>query len=66
MQITTRTEPEAERIVAHVWIVLERKGLPSPKLTVKPQCPSLTIEFRFEQQAHEDLVREEVLSSIRG
>jgi hypothetical protein len=68
MQITVRTEAEAERIVADVWLVLERRGLPSPKLTVKPQpqSPGLTIEFQFEQQAHEALVREELLSPIRA
>jgi len=65
MQITAGTESEAERIVAHVWVVLEKRGLPSPKLTVKLQSSSLTIESQFEQQAHEDLVREEFLSPIR-
>jgi hypothetical protein len=66
MQITVRTEAEAERIVADVWLVLERRGLPSPTLTVKPQSPSLTIEFQFEQQTHEALVQEELLSPDRA
>jgi hypothetical protein len=66
MQITVRTEAEAERVVADVWLVLEKSGLPSPKLTVKPQSPSFTIEFQFEQQAHEALVREELLSPIKA
>jgi hypothetical protein len=61
MQITARTEAEAERIVAHVWLVLERTGLPSPKLACKSQSPSLIIEFRFEQQIHEELVSRELL-----
>jgi hypothetical protein len=61
MQITVRTEAEAERIVAHVWLVLERTRLPSPKVACKSQSPSLIIEFQFEQQIHAELVRKELL-----
>ena len=56
MQITARTEAEAERIVAHAWLELERARLPSPKIKVRPQPPSLIIEFQFEQQIHEELI----------
>jgi len=60
MQITTGTEEEAERIVAKIWLALERDGLPSPKLTVTSQSPSLLIELKFGQQTHEELVRNEL------
>jgi hypothetical protein len=60
MQITTGTEEEAERIVAKIWLALERGGLPSPKLTVTAQSPSLLIELQFQQQTHEELVRNEL------
>jgi hypothetical protein len=63
MQLTARTEAEAERIVADVWLVLEKAKLPSPKVTVRSQPPSLRIEFRFEEQIHEDLLCEELLAS---
>jgi hypothetical protein len=63
MQLTARTEAEAERIVVDVWLVLERIKLPSPKLTVRSQSPSLRIEFQFEQQIHEDMLCEELLAS---
>jgi hypothetical protein len=66
MQIIVRTESAAERIVADVWVVLERRGLPSPKLTVKPHSRSLTIAFQFERQAHEDVVREELVPATRA
>jgi hypothetical protein len=61
MQITARTEAEAERIVAHVWLVLERTKLPSPKVTWRSRPSSLIIEFQFEQQMHEELVSKELL-----
>ena len=60
MQITTGTEEEAERIVAEIWLALERDGLPSPKLTVTSQSHSLLIGLQFEQQTHEELVRNEL------
>ena len=56
MQITAATEAEAERIVAEVWLVLERTKLPSPKVTVRPQPPSLILDFQFAQNAHEECV----------
>jgi hypothetical protein len=61
MQITARTEAEAERIVARVWLVLERIRLPSPRVTVRPQSPSLVIDLKFEQQIHEELMSKELL-----
>ena len=60
MQIATRTESEAERIVAQVWLELERTRLPSPKVTVRPQQPGLIIEFQFEKQGHAELIRKEL------
>ena len=62
MQITVRSQAEAERIVAHVWLVLERTNLPSPNVTCRLQALSLIVELQFEQQIHENLVREEFLS----
>jgi hypothetical protein len=61
MQITVRTAAEAERIVADVWVELERARLPSPRVTVRPQAPGLIIEFQFEQQSHAELIRSELL-----
>jgi hypothetical protein len=65
MQITVRTEAEAERIVAQVWLELERARLPSPRVTVRPQPRSLIIiEFQFEQQSHAELIREELSQEV--
>ena len=61
MQITVRTEAEAERIVAQVWLELERARLPSPRVTVRPQPSSLIIEFEFEQQHQAELIRNKLL-----
>ena len=58
--LLNRTEEEAERIVAKIWLALERDGLPSPKLTVTSQSHSLLIGLQFEQQTHEELVRNEL------
>ena len=63
MQITVRTEAEAERIVVDVWLVLERAMLPSPNVTCKLRPPCLTVEFLFEQQIHEEILCEELLAS---
>jgi hypothetical protein len=60
MQITTGTEEEAEYVIAKIWVALERGGLPSPKLTVTSQSPSLLIELQFQQRTYEELVRNEL------
>ena len=63
MRIVAATNSEAERIIADVWLALERMKLPSPRITVRSQSPSLAIELHFEQPNHEELVRDEALSS---
>jgi len=63
MQITVRTEAEAERIVADVWLALERTSLPSPDVTCKPRPPCLIVEFQFAQQIHEEILCEALLAS---
>ena len=62
MQIVAGNEAEAEGIVARVWLVLARNRLPSPKVTSNLQPPSLIVEFQFEQQIHEEVLRKEILS----
>ena len=62
MQIVAGNEAEAEGIVARVWLVLARNRLPSPKVTCNLQPPSLIVEFQFEQQIHEEVLRKEILS----
>jgi hypothetical protein len=62
MRITARSDDEAERIVASVWITLEWGNLPSPRVTIKPQSPPLLMEFHFEQQVHEEIVCKQALS----
>jgi hypothetical protein len=66
MQITTGTEEEAERIVAKIWLALERAGLPSPKLRVTSQSPSLLMELQFQQLTHEELVWNELFPPKAG
>ena len=63
MRIVAETNSEAERIIADVWRALERMKLPSPRITVSSQSPSLLIDLHFEQPNHEELVRDEALSS---
>jgi hypothetical protein len=63
MRIVAETNDEAERIIAEIWRALERMKLPSPRITVSSQSPSLLIDLHFEQPNHEELVRDEALSS---
>jgi hypothetical protein len=65
MRIVAATSSEAERIIANVWLALERMKLPSPIVTVGSRSPGLLIDLRFEQPNHENLVRDEALSGNR-
>src|SRR5215469_271125 len=62
MRIVAATNSEAERIIADVWLALERIKLPSPRITVSSQSPSLLIDLHFKQPNHEEVVRNEALS----
>jgi hypothetical protein len=65
MRIVAANHREAEEIIIDVWLALEKMKLPSPKITVGSQSPALLIDLRFEQPAHEELVRNEALSAYR-
>lgn len=57
---------EAEDIIARVWLVLERHGLSSPKMTISANGTKLKIEFLFESQRDANLVRAELPSGMVG
>jgi hypothetical protein len=63
MRIVAATTSEAERIIADIWLALERMNLPSPTVAVISQSPRLIINLRFEQPDHEERVRNEALSA---
>jgi VanZ family protein len=65
MRIVAANHREAEQIIIDVWLVLEKMKLPSPMVTISSQSPGLLIDLRFEQPAHEELVRNEALSIYR-
>src|SRR4029077_13460546 len=51
---------EAENVLAKIWIALEKHGLSSPKMTIFSRGTKLEIEFLFESQRDENLVRAEL------
>jgi hypothetical protein len=53
MRVSTKSEAEAERIIASVWLALERTSTPSPYVAIKPQGDKLLIDFAFRQRSHE-------------
>jgi hypothetical protein len=48
------------RTLAKIWIALEKHGLSSPKMTIFSRGTKLEIEFLFESQRDESLVRAEL------
>jgi hypothetical protein len=56
---------EAENVVATIWIAVEKHGLSSPKITTFSKASSREIEFLFESQHDESLVRAELPRAMR-
>ena len=52
--------PEAEDLVAKIWIAVQRHGLRSPKITVCSTATELEIEFLFDSRRDEALVKAEL------
>jgi hypothetical protein len=57
--------PEAENVVAKIWIAVEKHGLSSPKITTISKATSREIEFLFASQRDENLVRAELPRAMR-
>ena len=53
-------ESEAEKLMAKIWLAVERYGLRSPKMTVFSTGTKLDIEFLFESGRDETLVKAEL------
>jgi hypothetical protein len=60
MKIRNLSVSEAEDVIAKIWIALEKHGLSSPKMTIFSRATKLEIEFIFESQRDESLVRAEL------
>ena len=64
MKVINLSASEAEDAIGKIWIALERHGLSSPKMTVFSRATELEIEFSFESQRDESLVRAELPRTI--
>jgi hypothetical protein len=61
VRITVGSQEEAERIIAAIWVVLERTNIPSPQVRIPRSVPPpVAIELIFEKQVHEDFVSRDV------
>ena len=61
MRITAGSQDEAERIIAAIWVVLERANIPSPQVRIPRSVPPrVAIELIFEDRVHENSVLREV------
>ena len=60
IKVTNLSASEAEDVIGKIWIALEKHGLSSPKMTVFSRATELEIEFLFESQRDESLVRAEL------
>jgi hypothetical protein len=60
IKVISLSASEAEDVIEKVWIALEKHGLSSPKMTVSSRATKLEIEFLFESQRDESLVRAEL------
>jgi hypothetical protein len=57
VRITVGSQDEAERIIAAIWVVLERAKIPSPQVRIpRSVLPPVPVELIFEDQNHEDFV----------
>jgi len=63
MRIIAKDDDEAERIIAVIWLELERNKIPAPFIKIARRSSALLINLLFEQQNHEELVRKEALST---
>ena len=61
MRIIARDDDEAERIIAGIWLAVERNNLPSPVVRITRQSIILMIELIFEQRNHDEIIRKEAL-----
>jgi hypothetical protein len=66
IKVINLSASEAEDVVEKVWIALEKHGLSSPKMTVFSRATELEIEFSFESERDESLVRAELPRTTVG
>jgi hypothetical protein len=63
VRITAETQDEAECIIATIWITLERRNIPSPKIQIKSLLPRVEIELVFGNRIDEDMFSRELKSA---
>ncbi len=67
---TNLSASQAEKLLATIWIALEKHGCTSPKMTILSKGTKLEIELLFESGRDEDLVKAELplamITKIRG
>jgi hypothetical protein len=66
LKVVNLSASEAEDVIGKIWIALEKHGLSSPKMTVFSRATELEIEFSFESQRDESLVRAELPRTMVG
>jgi hypothetical protein len=53
-------EPDAERLLAGVWRVLEEHGLPTPRLDIRSAKPLIEITLTFESIEDRALIEKNI------
>jgi hypothetical protein len=64
VRIIAKSLGEAERIIAAIWVALERGNIPSPQIQVRSLARRLAIELTFEERLHEAIVSREALVDV--